>query len=1010
MARTESWFEQDLQKPVVQRYIKGNFFSLDNVGNLVGVKVYDNGAEASLSGSVTGYCVLADGTTVNVTGYRSNTPANQAYILLPQSALSIPGYIGITLKLVDGSTITTLLSIIATVYPSQTDDVITPSQQVITDWAQQINTALQNVVDASAAQDAKISDLKSALNIAFPSVESTRTFEQGGLKSSNGGKSSSTTRIRTYSYLCPGMGVKITIPSGAKAMWFKYGSEVVDSYIGYSEDWITGTIDLSGDAYYKIVVAYTDDGAITPDAGANVIFAFNGTDKDLTVDGAAADAKAVGDILNTAATYNGLLADGTDLDTVTNAGMYNMQGGNSFVHCPELTRVANLIVLGSPSNRMQIICEATGDLYYRHLSTTITDWYHISGHWGAFPNIALLTSADDLNSLAINGAYFYSSSSIPANAPDSTGGIVLNIIYNATYAVQMKADSNNSMYVRTRVSAGFTKWKNLENGKDELIFSAVKGAWTKAGTIAHSVLGLCADHIFQLTPKSQLDFYLDPCWVYTIREGESATNLQERTAHLSNARTHIVKYPFVSISFSKFVDGEGVDLTVDDFDNSVVVRTSGGAVVETVEDDGAYHDFPESYGQLNVVSRAYQMCKAVYTTEAVLPMHSGGSKTVTVRDVDAGTEVTGIPYSSMRETMMSVPQAVSFHSFMTAIQNPNSYLYTRHYEQGAPGYDYNSRCYFGAVCSTMVAYAYGITDVMPTTISFADYPGLDPLPEVQQNPYYLKLADMLNHAGDHIVVVTDIIRNYRGRIEQIEVSEAWKPLCRSVRYTPEEIQSRYFDEGFVAYRYANIDSVAYAPDPWVHIDSTETDDPVYTRELCPRKGDKTNWSVGEVVEIDILDSTGYTGYAVINLTTGATVVTASIPANMLISLSGLAAGKYAVRLTGTINSGYVYFDVIDMTVSYTPLGNHKVRVNYASSQGTPSAIYWCCNVQSDSDYKAVRAFHLLTAEEKEAGYAVIDEPVDQRDEDKVDGLWLMRMGFMTEFGHYASDLTEVQVS
>lgn len=179
MVITESWFEQDLQKPVIQRYISGNFFSLDNVGNLVGVKVYDNGAEATLSGSVTGYCVLADGTTVPVTGTRSG---NQAYILLPQSVLSIPGYIGIALKLTDGNTITTLLSIIATVYPSQTDAVITPSSQVITDWSQQINTALQNVVDASATQDAKISDLKSAFADTITGIADVNLFPFATIK------------------------------------------------------------------------------------------------------------------------------------------------------------------------------------------------------------------------------------------------------------------------------------------------------------------------------------------------------------------------------------------------------------------------------------------------------------------------------------------------------------------------------------------------------------------------------------------------------------------------------------------------------------------------------------------------------------------------------------------------------------------------------------------------------------------------------------------------------------
>jgi hypothetical protein len=364
----------------------------------------------------------------------------------------------------------------------------------------------------------------------------------------------------------------------------------------------------------------------------------------------------------------------------------------------------------------------------------------------------------------------------------------------------------------------------------------------------------------------------------------------------------------------------------------------------------------------------------------------------------------------MRETMMSIPQALSFHSFMTAIRNPQSYLYTRHYESGAPEYDYNSRCYFGAVCSTVVAYAYGIDDVIPTTISFVSYPGFYPLPEGKQNPYSLKLADMLNKAGNHIAVITDIARNYRGRIEWIEITEAYKPLCRTVKFTPTEIQTIYFNAGYVAYRYSDVDTVTYEPDPWIHLDNTETTSPVYTPQLCPRKGDKANWSVGETVEIDILDSAEYTGYEVTNLGTDATIATGTMPANALISLSGLNGGRYAARLTGTENSGYVYFDVIDMTVVYTPLGNHQVRVEYASSQGTPSVIYWCCNVQSNSDYKAVRAFHLLTDAEKAAGYAVVDEPIEHRTKDTTNGVWLMRMGFVTEFGIYASELASVSVN
>ena len=163
MAVMELWRRRDLEGTVKPEYIDGNFFTQDSVGNLVGVKCYKDGAEVALTGSVTGYCVLPSGETVSVAGTRSG---NQASILVPQSALAYTGPLGITLKLIDGNTITTLMRIIVVVYRSKTDTVITPSSQIITDWANQISAALQEVEDASAEQDAKIADLKSALDNA----------------------------------------------------------------------------------------------------------------------------------------------------------------------------------------------------------------------------------------------------------------------------------------------------------------------------------------------------------------------------------------------------------------------------------------------------------------------------------------------------------------------------------------------------------------------------------------------------------------------------------------------------------------------------------------------------------------------------------------------------------------------------------------------------------------------------------------------------------------------------
>ena len=66
MAVIESWVQCDLKKPVQVQMLGGNLFSMDNKGNKIGVEVFDNGAAASLSGTVSGNVIRADGATVAV--------------------------------------------------------------------------------------------------------------------------------------------------------------------------------------------------------------------------------------------------------------------------------------------------------------------------------------------------------------------------------------------------------------------------------------------------------------------------------------------------------------------------------------------------------------------------------------------------------------------------------------------------------------------------------------------------------------------------------------------------------------------------------------------------------------------------------------------------------------------------------------------------------------------------------------------------------------------------------
>lgn len=149
MAVIEKWYDQDLSKTVSARML-GNLYYQNANSLKIGVRVYNKGAAVALDGSINGYCVLSDGTTVPVNGTRSG---NTAYITLPPSAYSVVGLIYITIVNTSNSVVTTLLACGGVVVKSRTSQT-TPSQQVIDDWTNQISAALQNVTDkANAMQD-----------------------------------------------------------------------------------------------------------------------------------------------------------------------------------------------------------------------------------------------------------------------------------------------------------------------------------------------------------------------------------------------------------------------------------------------------------------------------------------------------------------------------------------------------------------------------------------------------------------------------------------------------------------------------------------------------------------------------------------------------------------------------------------------------------------------------------------------------------------------------------------
>ena len=207
MAKIETYFDCDLKKAVQVQSLNGNVFSLDNNGNRIGVRIFDNGVKTTVTGTVTGRAILADNSTVNLNGGLTTVNGQSvAYVDVPQGALLIPGTIKITIQLTASGVITTLAAILSTVYQTKTDNVITPSAQVIADWNAEISSAIQTqnatIASAIATQDAQISDLKSALTTTENAIAYTDfEMEQGSItdnagRTYNNNKTSSDYRIR----------------------------------------------------------------------------------------------------------------------------------------------------------------------------------------------------------------------------------------------------------------------------------------------------------------------------------------------------------------------------------------------------------------------------------------------------------------------------------------------------------------------------------------------------------------------------------------------------------------------------------------------------------------------------------------------------------------------------------------------------------------------------------------------------------------------------------------------
>ena len=154
MAWFETWIKNDLAKPINVVQLQGVMFNLDNLANKIGVELEYNGQPAALEGTIAGYVIKNDGTTLNLTA-NTGKDGNKAWVILPQEAYTVEGPISIVIKLVYNSAETTIGACAGYVTRSRTSSEIAPTGTVIPSLASleaaiaAANAAAANAADAT---------------------------------------------------------------------------------------------------------------------------------------------------------------------------------------------------------------------------------------------------------------------------------------------------------------------------------------------------------------------------------------------------------------------------------------------------------------------------------------------------------------------------------------------------------------------------------------------------------------------------------------------------------------------------------------------------------------------------------------------------------------------------------------------------------------------------------------------------------------------------------------------
>lgn len=336
-----------------------------------------------------------------------------------------------------------------------------------------------------------------------------------------------------------------------------------------------------------------------------------------------------------------------------------------------------------------------------------------------------------------------------------------------------------------------------------------------------------------------------------------------------------------------------------------------------------------SSGRLNAQKKAYQLTDLVFTPKDTIKAS---------KIYSPGVTYSGVVYSSVKEIETYVGDNVSFYTYMTAINNPRSKLYTEEIDK----YPYHGktpikcRAYYGTVCSGLVCYALGISPRLNTY----DFPGSDLMEEVDTIPETLKIGDVLwrsKNGKGHVAMITNIIFDNE-KVSNIEISQCnrSKGCTRNLVSREEFLQKLNSYERI--YRYKDIyKNQTYKPIPeFVPVGDESPVAFCYNNEIGLDKGDKSNYMEGDSVIINI-----FRDYNFLEIYKDGSLYerSESVPDLYDVVLKDLPYGCYQAKIVyNGGSSDLVSWIVVNATISYEMGSN---RVFFRSNNAIPDHVIIC---------------------------------------------------------------------